>query len=114
MTIQQIKEKSGNTILVGLLSTFIVVGISQIVLSVKLQENLRYTQELVEKINDDYTPLFVMRTIVESNNLMTQEIVGIKEADQEKVKEVQRKYAELQKTVINELSSVRSAKVNRK
>lgn len=106
------KERTGNAILMTLLGTFIAVGVTQIILSARLQENLSYTQEVVQKINDDYTPLFVISAIVESNNLMTQEIVGIKEADQEKVKEVQRKYADLQKMVIQNLSTVRGVKPN--
>lgn len=106
------RERTGNAILMTLLGTFIAVGVTQIILSARLQANLEYTQETVRKINDDYTPLFVMDAIVESNNLMTQEIVGIKEADQAKVKEVQKKYAELQKMVIQQLSTVRGAKSN--
>lgn len=108
MNATQNSGKGLNGIVIALLSTFIIIGVAQLTLSAKTQEMVRQNTEKINKINNDYTPLFVINTIVESNNLMTQEIVGIREADKEKVKEVQKKYAELQKMVINELSNVRS------
>ncbi len=114
MSVQQTNkgDRTANAILMGLLGTFIAVGVTQVVISAKLQENLRFTQETVKKINDDYTPMFVIEAIVESNNLMTQEIVGIKEGDQAKVREVQKKYADLQKMVITQMSKTRGANKN--
>jgi hypothetical protein len=102
------KERSISNLLIGLLATFLVIGIAQVTLTVTLKENLNQTREQVQKINNDYTPMFVVQAIVESNNLMTQEIVGIREGDREKVLEVQQKYANLQNLVIQQMSKTRS------
>jgi len=102
------KERSISNLLIGLLATFLVIGIAQVTLTITLKENLNHTQQQVQKINDDYTPMFVVEAIVESNNLMTQEIVGIREGDARKVRDVQKKYADLQKLVIENMSRSRS------
>ena len=104
-------ENRISTLIISLLAVFITIGVAQITMSVKTAEMVRQNTERIQKINDDYTPLFVMQALIESNDLMMQEVVGIKEADQAKIKEVQRKYAELQKSVINHLSTMRGGKI---
>lgn len=103
-------EKGMSAFIITLLSVFITIGVAQITMSVKTAELVKQNTERIRKIDDDYTPLFVMQALIESNDLMMQEVVGIKEADQAKIKEVQRKYAELQKSVINHLSTMRGGK----
>jgi len=100
--------KAVTNLLIGLLATFLVIGVAQVTMSVTLKAEQAHIREQVQKINNDYTPMFVVQAIVESNNLMTQEIVGIREGDQAKVRAVQRKYADLQTMIIQQMSHTRS------
>ena len=97
-------------LLTALTFTLLVSVLAQVTLSATIMTRQNATEELARKINDDYTPMFVVQAIVESNNLMTQEIVGIREADIEKVRAIQAKYIDLQKMVIQQMSHSRSVK----
>jgi flagellar basal body-associated protein FliL len=108
------KEKgdSMQKIIIALLSVFIGVGITQITLSIKLTVAQNNLEERVQKINDDYTPLFVIDAILESNQLMTKELIGIKENDQDKVRQIQNEYFSFQRKVISSLAKKRGLSYN--
>lgn len=95
-------------LLTALTFALLMSVIAQIGLTASVMTQQKHTAEQVQKINDDYTPMFVVEAIVESNNLMTQEIVGIREGDAVEVRVVQKKYADFQKMIIQNMSHTRS------
>lgn len=90
-------------ILIAILALFI----AQVTLTASLGVKQIEMERSIQRINNDYTPLFVMEAVVESNQLMIQEIIAIKEGDKEKVKETQDKYFDFQKKVLSALARKR-------
>ncbi len=101
------KESNFSKIIIAFLSVFVAAGITQVVLTANLSARQLETEKMIRKINDDYTPLFVMDAIIRSNQLMASQIVGVKEGDEEKVRQIQEQYFQLQRDVMAALARKR-------
>ncbi len=101
------KESNLSKILLVILSAFLATGIAQIILTANLSAKQTEMDKRIQKINDDYTPLFVMEAIIQSNQLMASQIVGVKEGDEERVRQIQEQYFQLQRDVMAALARKR-------
>jgi hypothetical protein len=91
-----------NTILTILLQGAILVGITVNTLMV------RETNRKTEKMWSDYVPVVLLEGMTENSNYQIEEIVAtIKGADREKIKEINEKYYDFQKLMLNVLQKQR-------
>jgi hypothetical protein len=108
MTERKVSEFGMMKFFIIIMSALLVAGIAQITVSTTLVERMREAQAQIDRINRDYTPMFVVNAIIESNYYRSDEIMAVLKNDPDAVKEVQRKYAEFQLSLTKMLSSHRT------
>jgi len=77
------------------------------VLIVKVDQN----KDSIKFLSKDYTPLWTLQALQSNNDYMVQEIAatfGATEPDKAKIKDIQKKYADFQKWVVNNIAQQRS------
>lgn len=94
-------------ILIAILALFV----AQVTLTASLGVKQIEMEKHIQTINNDYTPLFVMEAVVESNQLMVEEIIAVKEGDKEAVQEIQQKNFDFQRRVLSALARKRGGEV---
>lgn len=91
---------------IAILGVMMTAGVLQISLTATLSQRLKQAEERIDTINRDYTPFFVVDAIIESNHYRADEIIAAINKDPEKVLEIQKKYNEMQSTLIKRLSDL--------
>jgi len=85
----------------------VLVAISVVsVLIWKVSDN----KDRIDFLSKDYAPLWIMQEMQQNNDYMVQEIsatFGATEPDKVKIKEIQKKYADFQKWVVNNIAASR-------
>lgn len=103
-------DKKYNTMiwLVGILLTgFLATGGAMLVSFGSVKATVDEDTKKIEYIQRDYIPFWFLEGMIQNQNYQTEEIVATIKGDNEKVREINSKYVDFQKTMLNNLSKAR-------
>ena len=102
------KENGGKYLLITALFMVILQGS----LLVGVAINSKDIKENTAKINfvaKDYVPMWFLEGLQKNNDYKTQEIIAVLRSDDAKIKEINEKYIDFQKTMLNNLANMRGS-----
>ena len=102
------KKFSTLTWLMGIVFTgFFATGSAMLISFGSVKSTVEEDNKRIDYITKDYVPLWFMEGMIQNQNYQTEEIVATLRGESGKVKEINLKYIEFQKTMLNNLSKAR-------
>ena len=93
-------------------TTFIAIGSVQLVSIGKMKNQLEDTIILLNFMSKDYVPLWYLEGMQKNMNYQTEEIVATINGNKAKVQEINIKYLEFQRTMLNNFIQMRGGITN--
>ena len=93
-------------------TTFIAIGSVQLVSIGKMKNQLEDTIILLNFMSKDYVPLWYLEGMQKNMNYQTEEIVATINGNKAKVQEINIKYLEFQRTMLNNFIQMRGGLTN--
>jgi len=101
------------TWIVGIIfAVFVGVGGVSLISFGHMKHEVEDIIESVNFISRDYVPMWYLEGLQKNTNLQTEEIVATIKEDNEKVKEINEKYLQFQKTMLNNFIQTRGGRTN--
>ena len=101
-----VKDNSSRNILITALVLIILQGANLVGVALN-RSDITDNKEKVVTMWNDYVPMWFLEGLTQNTNYQTQEIIATMQGDQAKVKEINTKYIEFQKTMINNMIKMR-------
>jgi hypothetical protein len=107
------KDNGSRNILISAIVLIILQGANLVGVAVN-RTDIRHNAELakesfrkVDMVYNDYVPMWFMEGLQRSTNYQTEEIIATIKGDMSKVKEINNKYMEFQRMMLNNLAQMR-------
>ena len=102
------KMKASLMWIIGIIiTTFLGFGGVQILTFGQIKHQVEINTEKLDFVERDYVPAWFLEGMIQNMNYQTEEIVASLNGDNKKVKEINTKYIEFQKTMLNNLIKYR-------
>jgi hypothetical protein len=93
-------------------SAALIVGATQIAKTAAMEKQIETNTALLKMVSSDYLPMWFMEGIQKNSDYKTEEIVATLQGDKSKVRDINAKYQDFQKTMINDLIRIRGGVTN--
>jgi hypothetical protein len=94
-------------VIYGLMIAIVGAGAVQFITFGEVKSQVKTSAKQIDFIGKDYIPTMFLEGFAKNQNYQTEEIVATIKGDHEKIKEINEKYIDFQKTMINSLIQMR-------
>jgi hypothetical protein len=108
-----IKDSSSKGLIICALVMIILQGGNLVGVAINSSAIKNQSDDMVEAsaklnfVSKDYVPMWFLEGLQKNNDYKTQEIIAVLQGDDVKIKEINEKYIDFQRTMLNNLSQMR-------